>query len=254
MNSDLEIRVTNRLQETLRYHLGGLRGKIKRDFGQASYEKELAALRRDPVYKRFSLDNPQYVLVRFMGRVSISIGRRLGEIYDKIPRYVTAARFDLSQEQVAPKFDGLELDIGIPLTGLSIEDADHVRSIISSHFPNYSNLSVGIEIRYNFNPNDSSRLRKDVDMADLLTNNGYFPIYLIFSSISPREDAISRLTRGGWNFLIGDQAASFMNELLSVDITAILDIPSVREEIRTEVNSIMRELFDTYAFRQACGS
>jgi len=132
--------------------------------------------------------------------------------------------------------------------------ADHVKSIISSHFPNYNNLSVGIEIRYNFNPNDSSRLRKDVDMADLLTNNGYFPIYLIFSSISPREDAISRLTRGGWNFLIGNQAASFMNELLNVDITAILDVPSIREEIRTEVTSIMRELFNTYAFRQACGS
>jgi hypothetical protein len=84
-----------------------------------------------------------------------------------------------------------------------------------------------------------------------LTENDYFPIYLIFSSISPREDAISRLTRAGWNFLIGNRANSFMNELLDVDITRILDVPSIREEIQREVNSIMRGLFNTYAFKQA---
>lgn len=45
--------------------------------------------------------------------MSVSVGRRLDEIYDKIPRFVAAARFDLSPEQVAEKFHDLELDIGL---------------------------------------------------------------------------------------------------------------------------------------------
>jgi len=250
MSEALRARIENRLRETLRYHLRGLKRKVEEDFGQGSFENELRALRGDPVYRRWFLDSPEYVLVRFMGRISISIGRRLGEIYEKIPRYVTAARFDLPHEKVAPKFDGLELDIGIPIVDLSSEDAVHVKSVARSYFQNYSDLSLGIEIRYNFNPNDSARLRKDVRMASLLTGNDYFPIYLIFSSISPREDAISRLTRAGWNFLVGDKAESFMNELLNVNIINILEIPSIREEIQREINSIMHELFNTYAFRQ----
>lgn len=249
-DNSLAARVESRLREALRYHLHGLRDKIERDFSQASFEEELAALHGDPVYRRWFLDSPQYVLVRFMGRISISIGRRLGEIYEKIPRYTTAARFDLSQEEVAPRFDNLELDIGIPIESLSGEDAEHLRSVARSYFTNYNDLDLGIEIRYNFNPNDSARLRKDDRMANLLISDDYFPIYLVFSSISPRHEAIARLRRAGWNFLIGNRASSFMNELMNIDITRILETPSIRDEIQREVNSIMESLFSSYAFRE----
>lgn len=250
-NELLAARVESRVREALRYHLLGLRHKVEEDFSQISFERELAALRGDPVYRRWFLDSPQYVLVRFMGRISISIGRRLGEIYEKIPRFVTAARFHLSQEDIAPKFDNLELDIGIPIENLSPDDAEHVRSVVRSYHNNYNDLDLGIEIRYNFNPNDSARLRKDDRMAKLLISGNHFPIYLIFSSISPRHEAIARLRRAGWNFLIGNQASSFMNEMLDVDFTRILETPSIRDEIEKEVNSIMERLFSSYAFTEA---
>lgn len=254
MRDDLQSRVTGRLRNTLKYHLNGLKGKIEEDFSKGSFDSELDDLRGDPVYRRFFFDSPEYVLVRLMGRISISIGRRLGEIYDKVPRYVTAERFSLSKEQVAPKLNKLELDIGIPLEGLSQEDTQHVKSIATKHFRNYNKLGLGIEIRYNFNPNDSSRLRKDVEMANLLISNKYFPIYLIYCSISPRNDAISRLTKAGWNFLVGDQANAFMTELLEIDISRILEVPSIRDDIQKQVNSIMKEMFETYAFKEALKS
>ena len=253
LNDDFATRIENRLREMLHQQLRGLKRKVEKEFSQESFIRELTALHEDPVYRRWFLDSEQYVIIRFIGRVSISIGRRLGEIYEKIPRYVTAARFELSQDKVAPKFDNLELDIGIPIEELSHKDAEHVKSVARSYFSNYNDLGLGIEIRYNFNPNDSARLRKDDRMANILITNRYFPIYLIFSSISPRHEAIARLRRASWNFLIGGQANSFLSELLGVDITRILDVPSIRDEIRREVDSIMKSLFTSYAFREVIG-
>jgi len=74
--------VRDRFLKELRHHLDGLREKVESDFSLASFQHELSRFRGDPVYSRFTFDRPEYVLIRFMGRVSISIGRRLGEIYD----------------------------------------------------------------------------------------------------------------------------------------------------------------------------
>lgn len=102
-----------RFLEAIHHHLDGWRRKIEQDFGKACFERELAGLEGDPVYSKFAFDCPEYVVVRLMGRMSISVGRRLGEIYDKIPRFVASARFNVAPEQVAEKFNGLELDIGL---------------------------------------------------------------------------------------------------------------------------------------------
>src|SRR3954468_23657411 len=100
-----------------------------------------------------------------MGRMSITFGRRLGEIYDKLPRFVASARFDVAPEQVAEKFNGLELDIGLRYSLLSGPDREHLAAVLAEYGADGTETGVGIEIRYNFNPNDSARLRKDVDMA-----------------------------------------------------------------------------------------
>ncbi|HQG26944.1 MAG TPA: hypothetical protein PLY73_00180 [Candidatus Ozemobacteraceae bacterium] len=236
----------------IRHHLSGLREKIVSDFSEEEFDRELAALDSDPVYSKFALNCPEYVLVRFMGRISISIGRRLGEIYDKIPRFVAAARFSLTPAQVAPKFHGLELDVCLPFDRISSQDKEHVKAIVNR----YLNLQparngVGIEIRYNFNPNDSSRLRKDVNMAEHLTENNLLPVYLIYSSISPRDEAIARLTRAGWKFLIGDTALSFSRDLLGFDSNAILETDAIRAEIRSEMQGILQEIFTSHAFSAA---
>jgi hypothetical protein len=235
----------------LRHHLQGWQNKVLLDFSEESFFRELAALKSDPVYPKFHLDSPEYVNIRLIGRMSISIGRRLGEIYDKIPRLLAAARFGLTPEQVAPKFDGLELDIGLRFDQIGPEDSEGIRDHCSKHLSSRPNESgIGIEIRYNFNPNDSSRLRKDVDMASRLTSRGLYPVYLVFSSISPRDEAISRLSRAGWNFLVGQPALDFMSELLGTDITSILDRPSVSSEIKQEIDNVMASIKQSYAFRQ----
>lgn len=247
MSNDFEKKFIDAVND----HLAGWAAKVDHDFSKANFEKELKALKSDPIYADFKFDSSEYVLIRLMGRMSISIGRRLGEIYDKIPRFAAAAKFDLSIDKIAPKLDGLELDIGIILNDISSENKVHLDQISKKYLKEKIEGGLGIEIRYNFNPNDSSRLRKDIKMGKLLREENYIPVYLVFSSISPRKDAISRLTHSGWNFLIGEKAVNFMNELLEIDLATILQKKEISSEIEKSVNSFMQNIYNSYAFNEA---
>lgn len=240
-----------RFLRELRHHFQGWLAKVTRDLSQVQFQAEVDSLSNDAVYRSFGLATAEYALVRMMGRLSISIGRRLGEIYDKIPRFVTQARFSLTAEDVAPKVGGkLELDICIPLKRLNSADSSHVQKVVSKRLsPAKPYTAVAIEIRYNFNPNDSSRLRKDVQMAELLLHAKMLPVYLIFSTISPRDEAIARLKRAGWTFLVGAEASGFMNELIQMDIETILGTPDVQREVGLEMDRIMRTVFESYGVR-----
>ena len=241
--------VERRFLNAIKHHIQGWNRKIHEDFSNEGFQSELRSLRSDPVYSKFGLDIPEYVLVRLIGRMSISIGRRLGEIYDKLPRFVAAARFGLSPGQVAEKFDGLELDLGLRYSLLKQDDTSHVKLVLQKYsIPASESGGVGVEIRYNFNPNDSARLRKDVTLAGHLRDNSLTPVYLIYSSIRPRDEAISRLTRGGWFFIQGSTASNFTTELLGTDFLALLDREEVREELHAEVLSMMRSIFNSVAF------
>lgn len=239
-----------RFLAAIHHHISGWKQKIKADFGKECYEGELSKLAGDPVYAKFAFDCPEYVLVRLMGRMSISVGRRLGEIYDKIPRFVASARFDVEPEKVAEKFNGLELDIGLRYEFLSKDDCKFLAGILARLGADGTETGVGIEIRYNFNPNDSSRLRKDVDMATYVKAEGLFPLYLIYSAISPRDEAIARLTRAGWHFLQGRQASDFTTELFGADFLGILERPEIREVVHEEIRELMGSIFTSYAFAQ----
>lgn len=250
-NNDDRLDPTERkFLDAIRHHLAGWKRKIDGDFGKASYDEELAKLAGDPVYAKFAFDCPEYVLVRLMGRMSISVGRRLGEIYDKLPRFVASARFDVVPEQVAEKFNGLELDIGLRYELLAIDDREHVAAVLARYGADGTETGVGIEIRYNFNPNDSARLRKDVDMAGYVQAEGLFPLYLIYSAISPRDEAIARLTRAGWHFLQGEEASNFTTSLFGADFLGILERPEVRDRVHEEVRELMASIFKSHAFAQ----
>lgn len=231
----------------LEHHLSGWFEKVSEDFSEAAFKRELADLKGDPVYASFGFATPEYVLIRLMGRISISIGRRLGEVYDKIPRLITKARFGLSNAEVAPKIgEKLELDVCVPLESLSKTDAEHVVTVSREYLGSKTlKRGLGIEIRYNFNPNDSARLRKDVEMAELLKENQLLPIYLIFSAISPRDEAIARLKRAGWTFLVGDEAATFMRKLIGMDFQSTLR--QVRGELDAKVAKIMHQIYTSHA-------
>lgn len=242
----------DRFLGVIRHQLQGLSNKVTNDFSKENFDNELASLQTDPVYEKFAFNRAEYVLIRFMGRISISVGRRLGEIYDKVPRFAAAARFNLTPEQIAPKLDGLELDIGLKFSELSLADQEHSASTFKKYTGADLDVSgLGIEIRYNFNPNDSSRLRKDVHMGELLNAEGLKPIYLVFSSISPRQDAISRLTASGWTFLVGNAALKFISELLGMEIQTVLDKPLIKAEIKKIVDGIMSDLIKSHAFQEA---
>jgi hypothetical protein len=250
MNEIAELNVIERrFLNAVKHHLQGWKTKIENDFSFDSYNEEFKNLQSDPVYSKFGFDIPEYVLVRLIGRMSISIGRRLGEIYDKLPRFVAAARFNVTPQQVAEKFDGLELDIGLRYALLSREDVNHVTNILRRFGDDASNaIGVGIEIRYNFNPNDSARLRKDVALAGYLIEKNLLPVYLIYSAISPRDDAIARLKRAGWLFLQGNEAGQFTSDLFGTNFLALLDRDDVRKEIHDEVRGIMRSIFESDGF------
>ena len=248
-NSEYETQLEEKFLIALRHHISGLRAKAEHDFSENSFKHELKQLVTDPIYPKFALDSDEYVFIRLIGRMSISIGRRLGEIYDKIPRFLASARFGLAPEKVAFKLNNLELDIGLEFSDLKSEDLSHTKTIIGKYLPDCkTDTGIGIEIRYNFNPNDSSRLRKDVDMVNYLQMEKLLPVYLIFSAISPRDEAIARLERSGWNFLIGDIAISFAKELLGMDLARILDQPNIKSEVQNEINDIMKTIFSSYAF------
>lgn len=240
----------------LRHHFNGWFAKVTADFSEASFLREQELLKGDPVYSAFGFASPEYALVRLMGRVSISIGRRLGEIYDKMPRFIAQARFQLSASDVAPIVNKeLELDVCIPLGKLNPKDRQHVAKVAAARLPRRDlRKGLGIEIRYNFNPNDSSRLRKDVRMAELLAEIGLTGIYLMFSQISPREEAIARLKRAGWTFFVGSEATEFMNELIGMDLGAILTLPEVKEEVAREVKKIMDAVYKSPAMKAVAGA
>jgi hypothetical protein len=244
--------VERRFLEAIKHHLKGWATKVEKDFSLSAFNSELQNLKDDPVYSKFAFDCPEYVLVRLVGRMSISIGRRLGEIYDKLPRFVAGARFNISPDQIAEKFNGLELDIGLRFSSLtSEEDKSHVRQVLSQFGKKAENFNgVGIEIRYNFNPNDSARLRKDISMVEYLNKSNLFPVYLIYSSISPRNDAISRLTRAGWYFLQGTEASNFTTNLFTIDFLEIMERPEVKKEIQSEVRGMMSSIFNSEAFKE----
>lgn len=253
MDQQTSQRVKVRFLQELKHHLDGWRAKVKKDFGEKNFNEELRLLNSDPLYPKFNFATADYVNIRFIGRMSISIGRRLGEIYDKVPRFLVGARFNLAPSVVAPVIDGLELDICLEFARLSQSDQLSVFAELAKIYPGHNFAGyrgLGIEIRYNFNPNDSSRLRKDVVMAENLIRGGLFPIYLIFSSISPRDEAIKRLTQAGWNFVVGHAASSLSANLFGLDLSQILDLPEVKDLINLEIDTMMKELKNSYSFEK----
>ncbi len=249
MNASDERNIEDNLVLQLDHHLDGLKTKIQNDFSKKSLESEIKKLKGDPIYPRFCLDCEEYALIRFMGRMSVSIGRRLGEIYDKIPRLIASSAFNIPIEKIAPKFGKLELDTCLPFDAVSPEDKEHIIKVVKKYSKLDSNKGVGIEIRYNFNPNDSARLRKDVDMVNYLKKADLTPIYLIFSSISPRQDAIGRLERAGWYFIIGEDASNFSKDLYNIDLSKILQKEKICNGIRRKIDEITKELYTSHAFR-----
>ncbi|MCE5227008.1 MAG: hypothetical protein LLG05_14280 [Porphyromonadaceae bacterium] len=251
MNNKQTQNIEDKFISELKHHLNGLREKVDGDFNKDAFEKELTSLKSDPIYPAFGLATDEYTLIRLMGRISVSIGRRLGEIYDKIPRLIAKTSFDIPAERCAPKMGGkLELDICIPFDVITEENKKHVIATTEPFTKKVSKNGLGIEIRYNFNPNDSARLRKDVDMANYIINDNLTPIYLIFSSISPRDEAIARLKRAGWIFIVGEDAVNYTHKLFKIDMAGILNKESVRKEIEKEINSIMKSLYTSYGTKK----
>lgn len=245
-----------RFLELLTRALDGWHEKILLDFSEASFDAELSDLLSDEVYKSFGLAEPEYVLIRLMGRVSISVGRRLGELYDNLPKFVAATRFGLTPEEVAEKIDNLKLDVYIPFDKLTKTDLDASIAVVQSSLGLDASISegLGIEIRYNFNPNDSARLRKDVAMAEGLIARNLVPIYLVYSGISPREEAMDRLTRAGWNFLVAGDASTFTKELLGLDLAKFFEDKDVKNVIADGVDRMMVAMMESVAFSKAVDS
>ncbi len=86
-------------------------------------------------------------------------------------------------------------------------------------------------------------------MASLLQEEGLFPVYLIFSEISPGDEAIARLQRAGWNFFVGENADDFMYNLIGMDFAKILDKPEIKNEIQNEIDALMDKMRNSIAFR-----
>jgi hypothetical protein len=242
--------IEKNFKEQIEHHLEGLIDKIQLDFHETSFKAEVEDLKGDPIYSKFGLDTIEYALIRKMGRISISIGRRLGEIYDKIPRLIAQNAFNIPEDRIAPKMGGkLELDTCLLFSIISDEDKQHIFTVANKYIGKNPENGIGIEIRYNFNPNDSARLRKDVDMAGYIIGEKLLPVYLIFSSISPRDEAIARLKRAGWEFLVGKEALDFTKELYSIDMLKLLDKESIKQTISIKTKELMKSLFISHAFK-----
>lgn len=249
MNKDKRLEIERKFTEQLEHHLQGLIAKIKEDFSKSSFDAEISDLKGDPLYPKFGLDTMEYALIRKMGRISISVGRRLGEIYDKIPRLIAQNAFNIPEDKIAPKMGGkIELDTCLSYDIISNEDKRHISSIVERYVKKTPTSGVGIEIRYNFNPNDSARLRKDEDMARFIKEAGLLPIYLIFSSISPRDEAIARLKRAGWEFIVGNDALNFSSDLYGIDMLKLFDNGVIKQTIESKIKELMDALFLSHAF------
>jgi hypothetical protein len=143
--------IEEHLVEQIRHHLNGLKEKIILDFSEKSFVKEINSLKSDPIYPKFHLASQEYALIRLMGRISVSIGRRLGEIYDKLPRMIAQSVFKIPLTKIAPKMGGkLELDTCLPFDCLSGGDKKHVQKIVKKYTNKQYEKGVGIEVRICF--------------------------------------------------------------------------------------------------------
>lgn len=250
MINEKKTEIENSFATQLEHHLEGLITKIKDDFCEKSFKAEIRDLESNSLYSKFGLASKEYALIRKVGRISISVGRRLGEIYDKIPRLIAQNAFNIPENKIAPKMGGkLILDTCISFDVIDAENRKHVINVTKNHTKRTPKNGVGIEIRYNFNPNDSSRLRKDVDMAGHIIKAGLLPIYLVFSSISPRDEAIARLKRAGWIFLVGPDALAYTKELYQIDMLALLETDRVKSKLKGKIAELMKAMFLSHAFQ-----
>lgn len=221
------------------------------DFNKDNFQRELSLLKSDTLYPTFNLDTVEYTVIRLMGRMSISIGRRLGELYDTIPRNLAMHRYDLNKQQVSPLYNGLAVDVCLSKDFIEITKFYFIETAYLHYFCNkLCTNGLGIEIRYNFNPNDSSRLRKDCVMAQEILSHQLTPIYLVYSSISPRDEAIARLQRSGWNFLIGQRALDFSSEILGLDVSTIWRNQKIKNVIHSKINEMMNNIKKSYGIQE----
>lgn len=59
--------VEEKFLKAVQHHIDGWNQKIRSDFSEEGYQNELSLLQSDPVYSKFALDSPEYVLVRLTG-------------------------------------------------------------------------------------------------------------------------------------------------------------------------------------------
>jgi hypothetical protein len=87
-------------------------------------------------------------------------------------------------------------------------------------------------------------------MAKYVKLAGLRPVYLVFSGISPRVEAIARLKRAGWEFLVGNSAINFAKDLLGMDLASILRRADIRADLKKEVSEITELMVKSPAFQQ----
>ena len=251
MKKIMKENIKKNIEVSLIRHFEELLQKIENEFDNNNFNLELHNLKVDPVYSLWHFDRKEYVLIRKMGRISISIGRRLGDVYDKVIREAIMARFDLTLDQVAPKLGdkpSIEIDAKIGFNDINKNEIRRIKKVARSTFLKIPRQyeGLGIECRYNFNPNDSARLRKDLRMYELVANSNLIPIFLVFSTSSPRQDAINRLSKTGWKFLIGNDSYKFLKNIVEFDFKTFLKSKQIQSIMKDNSNKIFTLLKKKY--------
>jgi hypothetical protein len=90
---NIAARTRERFLLALRHHFQGWINKARQDFGDKAFADELSALSGDELYTNFGLASPEYAIIRLMGRMSVSFGRRLAVYVSEGLPYIGSDEF-----------------------------------------------------------------------------------------------------------------------------------------------------------------
>ena len=159
----------------------------------------LKAYSKDPLFRIFGLDSPEYVAATLGGGTVTSIHRKLGDIYEDCVRAVFQHTLGLTPKQLtyaAKIMSGTTVenraadvyirfdDVASAKRRKAIRDACDSELRVLADDPKIELIGVGMEVRHCYQTGDSKRAQADEAMARHLLVAGILPLMPLFCNQS----------------------------------------------------------------------
>lgn len=218
--------------------------------GMNCKEDFIKAIKNDPAFVNFGLDNEKYVTARIGGNLITSLHRKVGDIYEECVSRILVEKIPGVDEEDAHwsleiNIDGnnqlRSTDGAIFIDKLQGDVKTRVLDIIErlkQQNPLYHDKQfrgLAFEVRSCYQIGDSKRIQADEHMAKKLLSMSILPVMLIFCNTSLRSP-VSRL-KETWSLHEGEDSFKLFNEITGFDLFKFL------EENKAAICEMMEDIY-----------